>query len=1371
MKSSREKNYSKRLKEIPLPSLIMDKNGEIKYVNDHCLDLLEYKQEEIAGKMLGQIIDVFYREIFEDWLREGLDEDRFEDVDLCFLSGNGRHFFVRMNTFTVHQKKTEPLLFQCVFTDITDLKLSGASYRSDKLIRSLLDSTPDAVVIINQKGEIVHVNDQAIHVFGYSYNELLNEQIERLIPERFLEEHQKKREEYMKDPYSRQMGFGRDFFARCKDGSELPVEISLNHHRIGGETFILAAIRDISERIKTEESLRDSRERFSSAFEYAAIGMALVSTSGQWLKVNQSVCDLVGYSKEQLREMTFQDITHPDDLDLDLENVQKMLRGEVQNYKIEKRYYHKDGRIVWVLLSVSLVLSKEKEPLYFISQIEDITDWKNTQEALKQSEERFRLAASGTGVGIWEWNKSAGQDYVSDIFCQLLGYPADELISSLSGIMQLIHPDYREKVRADVGSHFKSGDGFRTEFRLKKKSGEYSWFAAAGQAQFDGQGKPVRMLGSLSDITRQKQAEDRFRGLFSSSPDGIVMLNEEGKIILINQKAEFLFGGMHDEMIGKPVEEFIPELLQKQKILRKKYINQWGIHFDLYAFRKSDNRKIPVEVALSPFEIDDDQLLIVTIRDITERLKAETERRQILAALNAATDGIFMFDPETLLHTYANAGASRQIGYSGEELLKMTPLDFKTEYTEESFRKLLHPLITGEKQSLTIQTTHLHKNGSLIHVEVIFQMAVLDAPGRLIVAVVRDITERKLAEEALHLSEERFRQLYENSTFGIYRTSRDGKIILANPALIKLLKFDSLEELQNRDLEIEGYGNGYTRDEFIEKIEREGKITDIESTWTRSDGTQIHVRESAKLIIDKYTGDHFYDGTVEDITEKQQAEKERIAREAAEEANRAKSMFLANMSHEIRTPLNSIIGFSDLLYASLDDKKARSQIDSIRNSGRNLLRIINDILDLSKIEAGKLELQPEPVNLFRLAGELKIVFGQQAEERDISFSVEVKKRIPRSLKLDETRLRQILFNLLGNALKFTEKGEILLTMDVTNRRSGKVDLKMAVKDTGIGIAPDQLQSIFEPFTQQEGQLEKKYGGTGLGLSITSRLVKIMGGKISVISEVNKGSVFSIFIPGVEYSEESAPARGDDLLSPMDLMFDQACLLIADDHAGNRKLLKDFLEYSSVEILEAVDGIEAVALALTQKPDLILMDLRMPKMSGAKAAGILKNNPSTSSIPIVAISATSIPDLNENFPSGLFSDFLLKPVTLTQLAEILKKYLKLRHAPQHGITDESPLFEIKITREQLASVPELVRILETDFEPVYEEVLKAQEMDQIEKFGKSLIELGKKTSFEIFTVFGTEICLYSDNFDISKLMKRLKLFPDIIIQLKKCNPKK
>ena len=1369
MKSSGEKNYSKWLKKTPLPSLIMTKDGEIKYVNENCLDLLGYKREEITDKMFGQIIDVFYREIFKDWLQGVTDKDSLKDVDLCFSPGKGRHLFVRMNAHAVHQKKAESFLLHCVFTDITDLKLSGTPHRSDELIKSLLDSTPDAVVIINQKGEIIHVNRQFINAFGYTYDELIDEQIEKLIPERFLEEHQKMREEYMADPYLRQMGFGREFFARCKNGTELPVEISLNHHRIAGETFILAAIRDISERIKTEESLRESRERFSSAFEYAAIGMALVSTSGQWLKVNQSVCDLVGYSKEELWSMTFQDITHPEDLDLDLDNLQKMLRREIQNYKIEKRYYHKDGRIVWVLLNVSLVLSKEREPLYFISQIEDITDWKDTQEALKQSEERSRLAASGTGVGIWEWNKLAGHDYVSDIFCQLLGYSGDELNFQLSGIMQLIHPDYREKVREDIRSHFRERDGFRTEFRLKKKSGEYSWFAAAGQAHFDGQGKPVRMLGYLSDITRQKQAEDRFRGLFSSSPDGIVMLNEEGQIILINQKAEFLFGEMHDEMIGKSVEAFIPELLQKQKILHKKDINQWGIHFDLYAFRKSDGRKIPVEVALSPFEIDDDQLLIVTIRDITERLQAEAERRQILAALNAARDGVFMFDPETLLHTYANAGASRQIGYSGEELLKMTPLDFKIEYTEKSFRKLLNPLITGEKQSLTIQTTHLHKNGNLIHVEIIFQMAVLDAPGRLIVAVVRDITERKLAEEALHLSEERFRQLYENSTFGIYRTSRDGKIILANPALIKLLKFDSLEELQNRDLEIEGYGNGYTRDEFIGKIELEGKVTDIESTWTRSDGTQIHVRESAKLIIDEHTGDHFYDGTVEDITEKKQAEKERIAREAAEEANRAKSMFLANMSHEIRTPLNSIIGFSDLLYASLSDRKARSQVDSIRSSGRNLLRIINDILDLSKIEAGKLELQPEQVNLFRLAGELKIVFGQQAKERDISFSVDVKKRIPRSLKLDETKLRQILFNLLGNALKFTEKGEILLTMDVTNRRSGKVDLEIAVKDTGIGIVPDQLQSIFEPFTQQEGQLEKKYGGTGLGLSITGRLVEIMGGKISVTSEVKKGSIFRVFIPGVEYSEESAPVRGDDLLSPTDLIFDRACLLIADDNAGNRKLLKDFLEYSSVRILEAADGMEAVALALTQKPDLILMDLRMPKMSGAKAAGIIRSNSSTSSIPVVAISATSIPDFDEKFPLGLFNDFLLKPVTLTQLAETLKKYLKLRNAPQHEITDESPFF--KITREQLASVPELIRILETDFEPVYNNVLKAQEVDQIEKFGKSLIDLGKKTSFEIFTVFGTEICLYSDNFEINKLMKRLKLFPDIILQLKKYNPKK
>ena len=1371
MKHGGDDNFLGLYESIPIPFLITDCLGQVTEVNHKFLTLLGYDRTEVLGCQISKFIGVPDKGNYTSWLESGLKNRHFEEVDLCFVNKTGNQLSLQLNAQLNKLFSIGSDHLNCTFFNVTEQKRIENELKSNELkFKGLLDSTPDATIILDQHGKIIHINNQTVKYFGYSPDELLGETIEKLIPGRFHHNHSNLRQGYMEEPRPRQMGVGFDLYAMRKDGSEFPVEISLNYQKVRDEIFVLSSIRDITDRLQVEESLREISERFSSAFEYATIGMALVSPEGKWLKVNQSVCKLVGYSKKELKQLTFQDITHPDDLDLDLGNLHKMLRGEIQTYKIEKRYLRKNREIVWVLLSVSLVRSKNQQPLYFISQIEDITDWKMTQAALIQSEERFRLAASGTGLGIWEWNRLTGEDYVSDKFCELLGCQKDEEKLHLFQIFKLVHPDFREILKRDIMDHLFRNKEFSTEFRLKRKTGGYAWFSASGQAQFNEAGKPVRMVGFLIDTTQRKQAEEKFKGLFSSSPDGVVMFNIDGKIIMVNHQAEKLFGYNHTEMIGKTIDRFIPKLFKEQKSSKAKHPSQTGIYspginLDLYVLRR-DNQKLPVEVALSPVEVDDDSLLIATIRDVSERILADEERKRILAALNVATDGILMFESDTLRHIYVNNGASMQIGYSEKELLNMTPVDFKDEFTEETFREMLQPLISGEKKSITIQTIHNHKNGSKIDVEIIFQIAILDTPSKIIVAVVRDITERKQAEEALHLSEERFRELYDNSTFGIYRTSKDGRIILANHALIKLLGFDSLEDLQDRNLEVGGYGQGKYRQEFTKQIESEGKVTDNESIWTKKDGTKVFIRESAKLIVDKLTGEHFYDGTVEDVTEKKQAEKERIARQAAEEANKSKSVFLANMSHEIRTPLNSIIGFSDLLYSSLKDFKAKSQVDSIRNSGKNLLRIINDILDLSKIEAGKLELRLEPVNLLLLFGELEVMFRQTAREKGISFFIEVEKEIPTALQLDETRLRQILFNLIGNAVKFTEVGNVILSVDINKKSQDNVELIISVEDTGIGIASDQMEVIFEPFTQQEGQLEKKYGGTGLGLSITKRLVETMGGQIYVSSEVGQGSIFYVVLPDIAIAESSIGEGENIHFDPSSLIFEKAVVLIADDNKENRKLLKDYLEYSPLKIVEAENGRQATELAISENPDLILMDLRMPEMNGANAAKIIRSNPKTRHIPMIAVSASSRIVFKEKLYSEWFDDFLMKPIVLSQLAELLKKYMQYHLTATKVEKDNSQDWENSFTDVPKAKLLELVKTLETRFMPVYQEVLKKQVIDQIEGFGKDLIELGKKISVDLLVDFGNDICLYSDNFEIDKLLDRLKAFPLIISKLKK-----
>jgi signal transduction histidine kinase/PleD family two-component response regulator len=493
----------------------------------------------------------------------------------------------------------------------------------------------------------------------------------------------------------------------------------------------------------------------------------------------------------------------------------------------------------------------------------------------------------------------------------------------------------------------------------------------------------------------------------------------------------------------------------------------------------------------------------------------------------------------------------------------------------------------------------------------------------------------------------------------------------------------------------------------------------------------------------------------------------------ADAANRAKSEFLANMSHEIRTPMNAIIGFSDLLAATITEEKPRSQIGSIQRSAKNLMIIINDILDLSKIEAGKFSIQNTPVNLYRLIKDIEVIFTQKMEKKGISFKLEMSPDIPKSLLLDETRLRQILFNLVGNAVKFTENGYVKLTLDTkeSKEKIEMVNLSIRVEDTGIGISKDQQQLIFTPFYQQNGQSNKKYGGTGLGLTITSRLIEMMGGEIKVTSEPGKGSIFEILLTNIEISHAEALLKDEIPFDPKSVIFREAKVMIVDDNAENRNLIIDLLSYSPLSLIEAENGKEAVELARLHHPDLILMDLVMPEMDGLEATQILKSNKDTRSIPVINISASAKSHHLDKSQKKIFADILLKPVRLLELVDSFKKFLKydiLVSEDEKSITKEP---DIEMTEDQLERLTKLMLSLETDYMNEFRDVMQNQLINQMEVFGKNLLELGNKNDLPMLIHFGQKICLYADSFDIGKLTETLNKFPSFVESLKAMTIKK
>ncbi|MDM8561832.1 response regulator [Candidatus Marithioploca araucensis] len=479
------------------------------------------------------------------------------------------------------------------------------------------------------------------------------------------------------------------------------------------------------------------------------------------------------------------------------------------------------------------------------------------------------------------------------------------------------------------------------------------------------------------------------------------------------------------------------------------------------------------------------------------------------------------------------------------------------------------------------------------------------------------------------------------------------------------------------------------------------------------------------------------------------------AKEEADLANRAKSEFLANMSHEIRTPLNAVIGFSNILVAKLTDRRHQSYLDSIKTAGNSILTLINDILDLSKIEAGLLEIQEEPVNPRMIFTELQEIFSITMAEQNIELIMDIDENLPPALLLDKIRLRQVLLNLTGNAVKFTESGYIKLCakkIDIDREdEHSKVDLIFAVEDSGIGIPSEQQVIIFELFHQQDGQSTRQYGGTGLGLAIAKRLVEIMNGEISVTSVPGKGSRFEITLRKVEIA--TVGAVPDSLLVLNNVItFAKAQVLVVDDIEYNCDFMKQYLSQVNLEVISAENGREALRFAEEYHPALILMDLRMPELNGYEATKRLKENPNTADIPVIALTVFAITDTMDKIKAHGFDGYLSKPINRSELLGELSRYLKYTVVDAPVATEE---VELTLNLEEIANIPELRNKLKQEVMPLAEETSLAIQIDIVEELAEKMITLGDEDSIPVFTLYGESLQKSLEEFDIDRIQKAIE----------------
>jgi PAS domain S-box-containing protein len=651
-----------------------------------------------------------------------------------------------------------------------------------------------------------------------------------------------------------------------------------------------------------------------------------------------------------------------------------------------------------------------------------------------------------------------------------------------------------------------------------------------------------------------------------------------------------------------------------------------------------------------------------------------------------------------------------------------------------------------------------------------------DEVAQISTAFDRMATKIQENTKALELSEERYNIAISGTNDGLWDWDLRSNEVYYSPVWMKILGYES----DPLPLVLSTWSENVHPEDFIlaeqaiqSHLRGETPIYEHNHRMKHQNGHYIWTFAKGKCLLNQEGKPYRLVGTITDITAKKEAEEElKMAKEAAEIANRTKSEFLANMSHEIRTPMNAILGFSDLLQGMTTDDRYQSYLQAIRSSGKTLMSLINDILDLSKIEAGKLQLSYEGINLRALINDIQQIFSVKAAEKGIQLLATVDESVPEAIAFDEVRLRQILLNMVGNAIKFTEQGHVSIQVSSSWSADQKIQLVLQIQDTGIGIAPENQTRIFDIFTQSEGQSTRKYGGTGLGLTITRRLTEMLGGSIKLTSELGKGSILTLIFPSVIIETHTHQISKHH----QDIDFNQfvpANILIVDDIESNRHLLRSFFQSTEHKILEASDGYEAIQMAKNHHPDLIIMDILMPNLDGQEATLWLRNNPDTSTIPILILTASLMIGLRTQLEPHC-QGFLTKPLVRADLVEALKGILTLRPeynlsspdlANSQGITkpikelNDSPPSSTAIA-EDLSLLPELISKLKTEEETVWPRLRQTMIMKELRQFAKRLQVLCEEYPFVTLINYTTKLDCQIKEFDGDNLNHTINDFPNI-----------
>jgi len=966
----------------------------------------------------------------------------------------------------------------------------------------------------------------------------------------------------------------------------------------------------------------------------------------------------------------------------------------------------------------------------------------NYEKELVESEEKFRNIVELSHEGIVEIDKKGIITYVNSRLCQMFGYSRSELLGTL--FINYLDNDSK-KIELPNLHQILEGKDFENDFKFRTKSGNDIWTIISARTTTHGATAEQSIIAMLTDITSRKKTEQKFNrqkrilnAIFEYSPVGLWMSDGHGNLIAINQYfAAKIYNADGSMTLTEGEKLYSIETDHFALAQHEPFLCEERLTF-------TDKQHHVLETIKSKVLDENGQLLgVVGIGiDITERKKNE----RIMSSLAK-----FPLENPTPMLRFDRNGKIRYSNKKDEEL------DL---YLMQNFHRLFAGRISSHLDPTKSHEIEV-KNGDQYFS--INYTALID--NSYINLYCKNITEAKLAQEKLAESERQLKEAQRIAQLGSWEFDIEAKKTTWSDETFRILGFepDSIQPSMQAYLELIHTDDLAAQTNYLKNSIEQGIAFDTEFKAKLKNNTIRILSSKAQPFIKNAKVIKLY-GTLLDITERKHQEDElKDAKDKADSANRAKSIFLANMSHEIRTPMNAILGYSRLLAKIMTSAQQKEYIDIIETSGKNLLALINDILDLSKIEAGKLNIEYKPSSPQIIFDEIRNIFHLKAVEKGIDFYTVVDEEIPEALIIDETRLRQVLFNVVGNAIKFTDNGFVKLSVskNYTDESLSKIDLHFEIEDSGIGIAEDQFDEIFKAFQQQKGQ-GNKFGGTGLGLTITKSLVEMMNGKISVESSLHKGSRFTINLFEVAIASTSSTKK---TISPKEiesLTFDHSTILVVEDNDFNMHLMKTILELKKIKVLTAGNGERAIEILLSIPIDLILMDMKMPIMDGYTATKIIKENQKISNIPLIALTAEVMKDDKERIKSIGCDGFLSKPVDELELFDELKKFLPFTQKQQLNLSQS---FKPLLNGIDETKYDEIENIIQNELLVEWQTLAASMVLHKWRSFADKIIAFALKYKLEILETYGSQIIDNIENFNIVELKKNTQIFKQLVEKLK------